>query len=399
MNLFDGRLDVRGDGLVEGTPHDLQRHRSQYPLGDRDADLHRLVTTTGLQGYGGAGFSVSRKWDTALRAGGSGVVVANGAESEPASSKDAALLQLRPHLVLDGLSAVARATASRRGVVWLHKGAWHSRAAITRALADRRSAGVADVPIAIVEGPRAYLSGESSAVVNGLSGGPAVPLTLGVPAAASGIGGRPTVVHNVETLARVALVASGVGADGGRLVTITTPESRVVVEAAGSDRLGALASGLSSLPIAHVLLGGYGGSWHRWESVASIPLTDVWPQVGPGIVMTLPRGVCGVSTTARILRYLASASARQCGPCMFGLDELAHVMERVADGRARRADIARLQQVSSAVAGRGACHHPDGAIRMIGSAIELFGQDFAAHRRSQRCSLRHDLPASGSRAA
>ena len=100
--------------------------------------------------------------------GGRGIVVANGAESEPASGKDAALLQLRPHLVLDGLKATVRATGSTEAVLWLHKGALHSRVSIERALVERRAAGVTDVPIRIVEGPARYLSGESTAIVRAL---------------------------------------------------------------------------------------------------------------------------------------------------------------------------------------------------------------------------------------
>ena len=101
--------------------------------------------------------------------------MANGAESEPASGKDAALLQLRPHLVIDGLNATVRATRATRGVVWLHQGATHSRTAIERALVERRAAGVVDAPITIAEGPARYLTGESSTIVRALSGGPALP--------------------------------------------------------------------------------------------------------------------------------------------------------------------------------------------------------------------------------
>jgi NADH:ubiquinone oxidoreductase subunit F (NADH-binding) len=398
MTVFDARVPIRADGLADGDVQTFDQHVTALPVGPVD-ELLALVATAGLRGFGGADFPVARKWDTALRAGGRGYVVANGAESEPASSKDAALLQLRPHLVLDGLTAAARATNADRGVVWLKHGAWHSRAAVERALAERRSAGVVDVPISVAEGPARYLSGESSAVVNALSGGPALPLTRRVPAARSGIAGRPTVVHNVETLARVALLAAGVRPAGARLLTISTPTGRVVVEASPGDRLGVLAAGLGVVPTGAALLGGYGGRWHRWETVATTPLAQLDATISAGIVMTLPVDECGVATTARILRFLASSGARQCGPCIFGLGEISDVMDRVAAGRARRGDVTRLGQISSAVAGRGACHHPDGAISMLESAIAVFGGEFGAHRRTQRCGKSHAAAAPGSRAA
>ena len=188
---------------------------------DVDGLLQRAADAE-LRGYGGAFFPVARKWQAAIDSGGRGIVVANGAESEPASAKDAALLQLRPHLVLDGLKATARATGSTEAVLWLHKGAQHSRVSIERAMVERRAGGVTDVPIRIAEGPARYLSGESSAIVRALSGGPALPHTLTVPAAVSGVDGRPTLVHNVETLARVGLLASGLAPARSRLLTVTT---------------------------------------------------------------------------------------------------------------------------------------------------------------------------------
>jgi NADH:ubiquinone oxidoreductase subunit F (NADH-binding) len=209
------------------------------------------------------------------------------------------------------------------------------------------------------------------------------------------------VVNNVETLARVAMLASGIDDDGRQLITISTPSGQTVIEAAPHDRLAALiaSTGASDVGTSAVLLGGYGGTWHRWNDVASVPFMGLKSIVNAGIVMTLPHTMCGLATTARIFRYMASSSARQCGPCVFGLGELADVMDRVAAGKARRSDLTRLEQLTETVRGRGACHHPDGAVGMLTSAISVFGREFGAHRRSQRCARSHDLVVPGLRAA
>ena len=80
-------------------------------VGSHGAELLDAITTIGLTGRGGGHFPLARKWRTALAAGGGGTVVVNGAESESCSAKDAALLQLRPHLVLDGAVSVAETMA------------------------------------------------------------------------------------------------------------------------------------------------------------------------------------------------------------------------------------------------------------------------------------------------
>ena len=398
MRMFDGAVPINAQGMAMAAGESLAAHRGRARATTQGAELLDRIRERDLRGYGGALFSVARKWQSALDAGGGGIVVANGAESEPASAKDASLLQLRPHLVLDGLTETARATGSTEGVIWLHRGAVHSRVAVERAILERRAAGIPDIPLRIAEGPARYLSGESSAIVRALSGGPALPVTRATPAAISGVLGRPTLVHNTETLARVALAASGGDATASRLLTITASSGQVVADVDPERTMGSLVTELGGDAQA-LLLGGYGGTWHRWHDVADQRLSDLEQVASAGIVIALPRWSCGLAATAQILGYLADASARQCGPCLFGLDELADVMARVAAGRARRADADRLAKISAAVAGRGACHHPDGALRMLGSALRVFADDLPAHRRRRVCARRHDQQLPGCVAA
>ncbi len=398
MSIFTTPVPIDSRRVAVDSTESLADHRGARPVAIDPTELLARISESGLRGYGGAFFPVARKWQTAIDAGGRGIVVANGAESEPASAKDASLLQLRPHLVLDGLNAAAQATGSVQGIVWLHRGAAHSRVAVERAIVERRAAGVVDIPVRIVEGPDRYLSGESSAIVRALSGGPALPQSRSVPAATSGVDDRPTLVHNVETLARVSLATAGHDPSRTRLLTVTTTSGQSVIEAQLDDTLGPLVSALGGDAQA-VLMGGYGGTWRRWDDVATRTVGEVEKLTSAGIVIALPRSTCGIAVTAQIVQYLADSSARQCGPCLFGLDELAEVMSRVAGGRARRTDVTRLQRISATVSGRGACHHPDGALRMLGSALDVFAADLPAHRRRSRCARRHDIAVPGVEAA
>ena len=104
------------------------------------------------------------------------------------------------------------------------------------------------------------------------------------------------------------------------------------------------------------------------------------------MLVPLPSDRCGLAETARIARFLADSSARQCGPCLFGLPALAGVLEALAVGQASRGDLRRLQRWTEEVAGRGGCHHPDGAVRMIVSAMRVFADDVATHRRGRTCA-------------
>jgi len=394
VGLLDAPVTVGPDGpVLAGPAADLATHHARYGSagGLGGGALLAALETAGLTGRGGAHFPVAAKWRAALGAGGGGLVVANLAEGEPLSAKDAVLAQRQPHLVLDGLALAAATTGAVAAVAWLHAGAVGTRAALEAALAQRHAAGVRELPVHLVEGPDAYLSGESSAVVAALAGLPALPQFRRTPAAVAGVGGRPTVVHNAESLARVALLAR-TGAAGYRsttLLTLAGPRARTVVEVDAGQPFAALAGLLGGWPVA-VLLGGYGGRWVAADRLALLAmdhaaLRTAGLSLGAGVVAPLPPGACGLAETAAVAQYLAASGAGQCGPCLFGLPAIARALRALADGTASAGEVDRLRTHLGEVAGRGACHHPDASVSLVSSALTLFGDDVAAHRAGRPC--------------
>lgn len=374
--------------LTELEPESWRAHR--HNVGERPscgdpataAALLERLDEAALTGRGGGHFPTARKL-SAARAGGAGLVVANGAEGEPLSRKDTALLELRPHLVLDGLACVAEVVGAQSAVVWLHEGGHAARGAVTRALAER--GGHAKEPaMRVAYGPDHYLTGESSAVLSGVSGGQPVPAFRRAP-------GTSGLVHNVETLARIGLLARGVAAAETVLVSASHNGAIVVLELPGQCAIAdAVTAASGSAPVQAVLTGGYGGSWISWSHARRLPLAEASLRarglsLGAGILHALPAGMCGLARAAAITSTLAAASARQCGPCLHGLAAMASSMSALArGGRRRGGEVARLESFVAAVRGRGACHHPDGAARMVASALHVFQDDVQAHLRG-RC--------------
>jgi len=217
----------------------------------------------------------------------------------------------------------------------------------------------------------------------------------GAGVAARGVHGRPTLLHNVETLARVGLAAR-TGASGYRpttLLTVVAGGRRTVIEVDPATTLAGSveAAGATAWPEPQaVLVGGYGGSWLPWVSAAGLPANEpalraAGASLGAGVVAPLPADVCGLAETARIVGYLAASSARQCGPCLFGLPPIADLLHALAAGVAGRSDLRRLRRYLGEVDGRGACHHPDGAVRLVSSALRTFGAEVTAHVRGRAC--------------
>src|SRR5208282_4234124 len=183
-----------------------------------------------------------------------------------ASRKDELLLRLAPNLVLDGLQLAAEAVGATEAHLYLHYGPTPE---ILRALAERASRGLDRLAVTITEAPPRFLAGQESALVNRLGGGPAVPAFVPPRVTERGLGGAPTLVQNVETLAHLALIARygprwfrAVGtADepGSMLATVHTTNNTQVVEAEIGAPLRTLLP--STQNVQAVLIGGYHGAW------------------------------------------------------------------------------------------------------------------------------------------
>jgi NADH:ubiquinone oxidoreductase subunit F (NADH-binding) len=371
-----------------------------------------VVEAAGLTGRGGAAFPVYRK--LAAVAGQArdrrrAVVVANGAEGEPASGKDAALLWGAPHLVLDGLQLAAQATGATEAFLYSHRGEELSRR-LLGALRQRSAAGLDQVEVEFVQAPDAFLAGEESALVSWINGGPARPAFKQPPVYERGVAGLPTLVQNVETLAHLGLIARfGAGwfraagtpaepgtmlvtvhrADGTRYITETglgTPLTALL-----PDELTGTAGGAQA-----VLAGGYHGAWLAPRQAARLALSNASLRpagafAGAGVLAALPAGRCGLAETARVGRYLALESAGQCGPCFNGLPHIAGALDELAGPRPRRQALADVQRWAGLVTGRGACHHPDGFVRFVRSALTVFRAELDAHAGG-RCTAADHTP-------
>ncbi|WP_374216187.1 SLBB domain-containing protein [Frankia sp. R82] len=429
-------LGARLMGLAVADLADHDRLYGAVPWRGPGGSLLYELRASGLTGRGGASFPTWRKLATVLESARRGavgppVVIANAAESEPESAKDVTLLLRAPHLVLDGLQLAAEAVGAGEAVVYVKAGP--GAQAMHRALSQRHATGRDRCPTRVHQAPATYLAGEASALAAAVAGGPARPHAHWLPLAERGIGGRPTLVDNVETLAHLATIARwgagwfrGVGTvdDPGTLLVTVTGAVRVpgVVEVPFGGTLGellALAGGASG-PVGALRIGGYGGTWlpasAQAEGVFSRAGLAAWDaSPGAGIVTVLPAHACGLSQTARIVAELAGQSAGQCGPCVTGLPRLAEATAAMArpgspvghtvvsaythdlggtdsPGRASQprpgsvsgrenpaAAASRALALAALVAGRGACHHPDGVARLVRSALRTFAADIRAH--------------------
>jgi NADH:ubiquinone oxidoreductase subunit F (NADH-binding) len=372
----------------------LERFGVLPPL---SSDFVSVVAQSGLRGRGGAGFPTARKLMAVTAGRGRAVVVANGSESEPASGKDRTLLTLAPHLVLDGIAVAATVTGATEAIVCVDQNAGRAYQALATAGGERSDR----VPVRVEMIPSRYVAGEETALVRLLNGGPAKPQFVPPRPFERGVGGRPTLIDNVETLAHLALIArygpawfqavGTVTAPGSMLVTLSGALGRPgVVEAACGTPLPdllAIAGGATEA-LSAVLFGGYFGTWMPVEAALSHPV-DL--SVGAGVVIAFPASACGLIELARLARWLAGQSAGQCGPCVNGLPAIAAGVEALAQGHRTAEVVTNLQRHLRVVVGRGACHLPDGVSRMVASGLDTFASEIETHAAG-RCTAAHQTP-------
>jgi NADH:ubiquinone oxidoreductase subunit F (NADH-binding) len=378
----------------------LERHGAlvHHPSSDqwREATLGE-IERAGLVGRGGAAFPTGQKLRALLAHRGKPIVIANGTEGEPASMKDRVLLARSPHLVLDGAALAANLVGAGEIIMVVHRDV---RGSVDAALAERRLIRIDSTKIRVVTAADGFVAGEASAVVNWVGRAAPIPLGKAPRMTERGLKGCPTLVQNVETLAHLSLVGRH-GADWFRQVGTADEPGTILVTLAGSlvtpgvfeVAIGTPTSdvlelaGGPSAPIQALLIGGYFGTWISAPASLSVPFSmgGLGVGLGAGLIVALPAAGCGVLETARLVRYLASQSAGQCGPCKFGLPAIAEQLDLLAEGMPVRYD--DLTRWVDEIEGRGACSHPDGVARHVRSALDVFGHEVSEHLAG-RCSAR-----------
>ncbi|MFW3171791.1 NADH-ubiquinone oxidoreductase-F iron-sulfur binding region domain-containing protein [Geodermatophilus sp. CPCC 206100] len=349
------------------------------------AALVEVLRSADLRGRGGAGFPAWRKVAAVAerRSGGPVAVVANGEEGEPASCKDRYLLRHRPHAVLEGLDVVRRALDAEVAVVYVSDPG--SRRRVEEALAER---GLGDVEVFLA--PRGYVSGEETAVVRALDGGPALPTQKPPRPFEAGVGGRPTAVMNVETLARAGRLwtAAALGRDPGPdqlLLTLLGPERAVLTEVPVGTRLRDAVDRTLGLAVpagAPVLAGGFFSGFLP-EGALDAPLDfDGFRRLGSGVgcgsFLVLP-GACPVDVATDVMAFFDRENAHQCGSCFKGTAAMHQALLRIGTGRAESEDVARLERWSHTLPGRGSCATLDGAACLVRTLLTQFADDVARH--------------------
>jgi NADH-quinone oxidoreductase subunit F len=356
-----------------------------------DVLLARLESS-GLRGRGGGWFPAARKWRAVRAEGGRPVVIANGAEGEPGSIKDRYVMLRRRADVIRGLTLAARAVGADEAIVYV-KGAFGDAA---RALEAAARAGRGELHVRVHRGDDRYIAGEETALLESLEGRRAWPRPKPPLPCAVGLAGRPTLVQNVETLARVPAAVDDPDAfrrdertfvslwgrvrrPGVYEVALGTPLRRIIDEQGGGS-LGRLRFVLPAGPSAAPLLA------HEAETpLDPDALRERGSALGTAAVFVGDDSFCPLAVAASLAAFFERESCGQCPPCAVGASSLSRVLRAVEAGEARPRDVALLREVAGFMSDHGYCAHSRTAAAAVTGFLRRMPEVVSLHLEEHRC--------------
>ena len=405
-------------GLLDGSPvtslaeYEARHGGEALRLVDQvgpDGILDELERS-GLRGRGGAGFPTATKWRAIASGGveaGERFVVANGAEGEPGTFKDRALLRHDPYQLVEGVLIAARTVDARRAFIALKASFAAEAERVAEAVAEIAAAGWApEVEIDLVQGPDEYLFGEEKALLEVIEGEDPLPRMFppylyglfttnpqfGWSAGTTGTdyrpdGANPTLVNNIETLATIPGIVRnggdwhrGFGTEESPGTVICTISGDTVRHGVGEFPMGtpvrdvilALGGGLPDGRAVKYVLSGVSNPILRGEHIAT-PLTyedmdAVGAGLGTGGLIVYDDRTDPVELARAVSQFLAVESCGQCPACKLGTGAITELLDELGDQTESRlfAQImARLANVTDA----SRCFLPSQEQRLVASLV------------------------------
>jgi NADH:ubiquinone oxidoreductase subunit F (NADH-binding)/NADH:ubiquinone oxidoreductase subunit E len=311
-------------------------------------DVIRALEDSGLRGLGGAGFSVGRKWRIVRAQPAPRVMAVNIDEGEPGTFKDRTYLERDPHRFLEGLLIAAQVTGTEACYLYLRDEYHDARQMLTREIEALQADPPCPLPhIELRRGAGAYVCGEESAMLESLEGKRGEPRLRPPYVAEKGLFGRPTLVHNLETLYWVRdIVEKGAdwfrgfgrqGRHGLRSFSVSGRVKRPGVKLAPAgitarELIDEYCGGMLAGHTLYAYLPGGASGGILPARLAHLPLDFDTLQpygcfIGSAALVVLSQQDRARDAALNAMRFFAAESCGQCTPCRVGTAKVAKLLE------------------------------------------------------------------------
>ena len=348
--------------------------------------IQNKILDSGLRGLGGAGFPSGKKWGFVRMNEGSRFIAVNGDEGEPGTFKDRFYLERTPHLFLEGMLIAAWAIEAEKAYIYMRDEYPAVLEILRTEINALEQAGIVEPNyIELRRGAGAYICGEESAMIESIEGKRGLPRHRPPFVAQVGLFGRPTLVHNVETLHWIARICregpeilNSVEKNGRKGLRTYSVSGRVqnpgvYLLPSGSTILDIIdaAGGIKEGHIFKAYQPGGPSSGLLPATLNDVPMDfdTLQPHdtfIGSAAVVILSDKDSARGAALNMLKFFEDESCGQCTPCRVGCEKAVKLMENT------RWDTELLEEVCKTMVDASICGLGQAAPNAIKSTIKYF---------------------------
>jgi NADH:ubiquinone oxidoreductase subunit F (NADH-binding)/NADH:ubiquinone oxidoreductase subunit E len=369
------------------------------------AEVLDLVEESGLQGRGGAGFPVGRKWKFVAGAKGTPkYMICNADESEPLIFKDRVLIDTNPHQILEGILIGGYACGASEAWIYIRGEYEYQARRLERAIQQAIEKGYLgenilgsgfSFKIHVHRGAGAYICGEETALIESLEGKRGEPRMRPPYPPSYGFRGKPTAVNNVESYAAVPNILRN-GVDWWKSQSnYATPGTKLYMVLGHVKNPGLFEApfGITLRQIINdfgggmldgsefqfALCGGAAGTVVNGDML-DVPIDFASSQkgisLGAGAFMICDQTVSPVAFLREILHFFAAESCGKCTPCRVGTWRAMEILTDMAAGKGKTGNLAELKALSDNMLLASFCALGQSVPIPVNSAMKNFAKAF-----------------------
>lgn len=375
------------------------------------------VKKAGLRGRGGAGFQTGKKWELARKNSLKAkkcYLVCNADEGDPGAYMDRSLLEGNPHGIIEGMLIAGIAIGAHNGIVYVRSeyplAIKHTMIALRQAkeyglLGESILGSGYDFDIEIVRGAGAFVCGEETALIKSVEGYRGEPRQRPPYPIERGIGGYPTCINNVETIANIPHIIN-MGAESYAAIGVPGNSGTKIFSLVGKIRN----TGLVEVPLGTKIsdmvynIGGGSSTKAKVKAVQTggpsggcIPakmfnlpidyesLTAAGSIMGSGGMIVMDENTCMVDVAKYFMKFLKEESCGKCFTCRKGTQRMYEILDDISKGTATLDHIDLLEQLAITVRDTSMCGLGQSAANPVLSTLKYFREEYIRHIVNKKC--------------
>ncbi len=381
----------------------------------RDQTLEE-VKVSGLRGRGGAGFPAWRKWEFCRSVpSDTRYLICNADEGDPGAFMNRSVLEGDPHAVLEGMLIAAYALGATDGYIYCRAEYPLAIQRLETAIAQMRELGLLgqnildsdfSFDVHIKKGAGAFVCGEETALIASIEGRRGMPQPRPPFPAISGLWGKPTIIHNVESLANLPQILHKGGAWFAQFGSESSKGTKTFALAGKINR-----TGLAEVPLGMRLgdlIEKIGGGVPGGKAVKAVQtggpsggcvpadkfdlpvdyesLSEAGTIMGSGGMIVLDEDNCMVDIAKYFLSFTQEESCGKCTPCRVGTRSMYAILERIAQGQGELVDLDLLEEVAMTVKHGSLCGLGQTAPNPVLTSLRYFRHEYEAHIERKECA-------------